>query len=207
MQVGIAGLVQALLYHMGQQDGVLRHKDGHLVALALAHLLDLADLDGGRGGYLRHDALKVQDSHQIVAALGDARGHAIVAAVDGIVRLLDVLPGDGGNAHHRMYAEGHRHLVKACEYEQVVGLGLIVVHPQVLGEVDDGDHLFPGLEDPLHRLMGVRHELYRRRDHYLLHLRHVYAVENPVDGELHDLHLIGAGLQQYVVVHYNGHNP
>ena len=101
-----------------------------------------------------------------------------------------------------MDPESDKHLVEVGDDEDVPLSPVAVDAAEVLGEVHHGEDVIPGLEDALHRRVGVGHGLDGRGDHDLLDLRHVDAVQIPVDGELHDLDFISPGLQQYAgVVH------
>ena len=194
--VHVAGLVEGLLDHLAQQYGVLCHQDDGVAPLAFAQALDLGHLDGGFRRDLRHNLLEVQDGHQVIPALGDARGDALVPSGHGFVRLLDALPGDAADAHHSVHPEGNVHLVEIGDDEQVFALFLPRLPQQVRGQVHHGDHLVPGLENSLHRRVGVGHVLDGLGDKNLLDLRHVDAVQAVIDGEFHDLDFICARLQQ-----------
>ena len=190
--IPVAGLVQGLFDHLAEEHGVLRHQDDGVAPLPLAQLVDLGHLDGGLRGDFRHDFLKVQDGHQIVAALGDAGSNALVSSGHGFVRLLDAFPGDAADAHHRVDPKGDVHLVEIGDDEQVLALFLPSLAQEVRGQIHHGNHFVPGLENALHRRVGMGHVLHGLRDQNLLDLRHVDAVQAFIDGKFHDLDLIRA---------------
>ena len=94
-----------------------------------------------------------------------------------------------------MDAESNKHLVKVGDDKNILGI-LLALLPQVPGQVHHCKHSVPGLEDPLHRRVRMGHGLDRLGNHNLADLGHVNAVEISPDGKLHDLNLIGTGLQK-----------
>ena len=204
-QIHIARLLQGILNHLREQHGILRHPDGLLAAGAGPQGVNLLDLDGRLRGDLRHNALEVQNGDQIIAALGNAGGYALRAAGDGLVRLLDVGPGDQADAHDSVNPEGNEHLVEIGDDEDVLG-PFRALYAQILGQIHHCQHGVPGLENPLHCRMGVGHGLNRLGYHDLFDLCHVDAVQVSSDGKLHDLDLVGSGLQQDPVVVHLSHD-
>ena len=198
--------MEGLLDHFAQEHRVLRHGDDRLVAVPLAQLIDLGHLDGRLRGDLRHDLLKVKDRDQIVAALGDAGGNALVAAGNGLVRLLDGLPGDAADADHRVNTESDVHFIEAGDDEKVLRPLLSRLPKEVLGQVYHGDDRITGLENTLHGRMGMGHGLDRLGDQDLLDLCHIDAVKAVEDREFHDLDLIRAGFQQDPALIFLQHN-
>ena len=104
-----------------------------------------------------------------------------------------------------MHPEGDKHLIEVCDNKDVLRILLPAV-PQVFGQVHHREHRIPGLEDAFHRGMGMGHGLHRSGNHDLPHLGHVNAVQIAADGELHDLDLVGAGLQQNLMLAFFPHS-
>ena len=163
-------------------------------------------LNGRLGGDLRHDLLKVKNRDQIVAALGNARGNALVAAGNGLVRLLNGPPGDAADADHRVNTEGDVHFIEAGDDEKVLRPLLPGLAKQVFGQVYHGDDRITGLENTLHGRVGMGHGLDRLRNQNFLDLCHIDAVKAVEDREFHDLDLICAGFQQDPALIFLQHN-
>ena len=196
LEVHIVGLPQGVPDHLAEKDGVLRYPDGLVVPVPGPQALHLGNLNRRLRRDLRNDALKVQNGHQVPAlALGDAGSHALGAAGNRLIRLLNVRPGNAVDAHHRVNPEGDKHLVEIGDDENILG-ALLLLHAQIPGQIYHRQHRVPGLEDALHRRVGVGHGLHRLGDHDLPDFGHVDAEQIPPDGKLHDLNLIGTGLQQ-----------
>ena len=77
---------------------------------------------------------------------------------------------------------------------------------QVPAQVDNGNDHIPGFEDALDVGLGLLHRLYRADHHDLHHLGNVDAKGFPGDGELHDLQLVGAGLQEDFCLSFHLHS-
>ena len=154
--------------------------------------IDFRQLDSGFRRNFRHNFFKIQYRHQIPAALGDASGHAFVAASHGFIRFLDILPGDPADAHHGMDPERDIHFVEIGDDKQILGPFFALYAQKIAGQVHHGEHNIPGPENPFHSGMGVGHMLHRRGHQDLLYLGHVDAVKVVIDCKFHHFDFIGA---------------
>ena len=204
-QVDIPGLPQRLGNHPGQQHGVFRQEDGLFAALAGSQLVDVIHLDAQLGADLRDDLLEVQDGDKVIFKICNAGGDPFLAPIDNLVRLLDLLPGDPGDAHHRVDMERKVVVIEVGDDEDVplrVGGRRQV---QVASQVDNGNDHIPGFEDALDIRLGLLHGLYRAGHHNLQDLCHVDAEGLSGNGELHDLQFIGAGFQKDLCLSFHLH--
>ena len=105
-----------------------------------------------------------------------------------------------------MHPERDVHIVEIGDDEQVLFLQLGFI-AEIAGQVQDGNHRLPGLENPLHCRMGMGHCLHRLAEHDFVHLRDVNAVKAPGDRKLHDFDLIGTRFQQdFIFVNFICHS-
>ena len=158
VEIGVAGLVQAVDDELGKKRRILGHNErglGPVLLLVLLIGVHIGDLETGLGIDIRYNFLEVDDDDQVVIQLQNAGSYGRILGRNRGIRGIDCFPGYPVDAEHFIDMEGRVQIVEIRDEEEALAGGQVFV-AQTLSEIDDRDNRIPRHEDSFNEGMGVR---------------------------------------------------